>query len=111
MIMTLNFLAFLIGLFVVPLLLLSWGRRLRRRAPRSRSAFWGAIIGHCVAGTIAVIWGMIPPEAWTAEETGRGFFGLWSLLVLPLAGALVGALFARAEKGTEAGPQSRAPVR
>jgi hypothetical protein len=83
---------FLIGLFGVPLLLLWYGHRLRRRTPRVRSVFWGAVIGHCVAGTLAVVLGMIPPEAWTSEETMRGFVGLWSLLLLPLAGAAVGAV-------------------
>jgi hypothetical protein len=107
--LTLNLIAFLIGLFVVPLWLLRWGHRLRRRGTRSRSAFWGAVIGHCMAGTIAVIWGMIPPEAWTATETGRGFFGLWSLLVLPLIGALAGAL-ARSNKQHQA-THPRTPTR
>lgn len=78
---------FVLGLYVVPLVLLAWGHRLRRLSPRSRRAFWGAIAGHCLAGVLAIGVGMIPPESWTAEETGRGFFGLWSLLALPVAGA------------------------
>jgi hypothetical protein len=86
---------FLAGLFLVPIILLWWGHRLRRLDPPRRRAFWGAIIGHCVAGTLAVTLGMIPPEAWTEGETVRGFFGLWSMLLFPLAGGITGALTAR----------------
>jgi hypothetical protein len=84
--------AFLIGLFVVPIVLLWWGHRLRRLDPRRRRAFWGAIVGHLVAGTLAIAFGLITPEAWTAEETMRGFFGLWALLLLPVVGGVAGAL-------------------
>ena len=87
-------LVFLIGVYVVPVALLAWGHKIRRLSHRSRRAFWGAIIGHCIAGTIAIIWGMIPPESWTAEETARGFFGLWAMLLFPIAGGFGGALTA-----------------
>lgn len=81
----------LLGLFAVPLALLWSGHQLRRRAPRVQAAFWGAVLGHCVAAVLAVTWAMIPPEAFTPEETLRGAAG-WSLLVLPVLGAAVGAL-------------------
>jgi hypothetical protein len=90
--MNAGLLAFLIGLFVVPVLLLWYGHKLRRRSARARAVFWGALIGHCIAGTLAVTLGMIPPEAWTPDERVRGFIGLWSLSVFPLAGALLGAV-------------------
>ena len=90
--MTIGLLVFLVGLFVVPILLLWYGHRLRRRSPRGRTMFWGAVIGHCIAIVLAVVLGMIPPEAWTADEPGRGFAGFGSLVVLPLAGALIGAV-------------------
>lgn len=93
--MTTGFIVFLIGLFVVPCLLLWYGHRLRKRSPRGRTMFWGAVLGHCVAGVLAVVLGMIPPEAWTADEPVRGFAGLWSLAVLPVAGALIGAVLPR----------------
>ena len=67
-------LVFLIGIYIVPIALLAWGHKVRRLTPRSRRGFWGAIIGHIAAGTIALVWGMIPPDAWTAEETAPGFF-------------------------------------
>lgn len=98
--MSLGFVVFILGLFGVPMMLLALGHRLRRRSVRERSAFWGAVIGHCVAGTVAVVYGMIPPEAWTQDEVARGFAGLWSLLVLPLAGAVIGAAFARGDRSS-----------
>ena len=93
--MSLDFVVFLVGLFGVPIALLSLGHRLRRRSPRARAMFRGAIFGHCIAGTLAVVWGMIPPEAWEPTETARGFAGLWSLLLLPVAGAVVFAARSR----------------
>jgi hypothetical protein len=93
--MSTGLLVFLLGLFGVPLLLLWYGHRLRRRSARGQSVFWGAIVGHCVAAILAVVWGMIPPEAWTSGDTARGFAGLWGLLVFPVTGALVGALLPR----------------
>lgn len=89
--MSVHLAAFLIGLFGVPLVLLGYSHRLRKRSARARAVFWGAAIGHCVAGFLAVVFGMIPPEAWTSDEYARGFAGLWSLLVFPAAGALAGA--------------------
>jgi hypothetical protein len=90
-----HFIVFILGLFGVPLVLLAIGHRLRRRSPRVRAMFWGGAIGHCVAAIVAIIWGMIPPDAWQPSETARGFAGLWSLLVLPLAGMLVSAVLSR----------------
>jgi hypothetical protein len=84
---------FLLGLFAVPIVLLSWGHKVRWLSPAKRSAFWGAVTGHCAAGVLAISFGMIPPESWTPDETVRGFLGLWSLLVLPVLGGIGGALF------------------
>jgi hypothetical protein len=85
--MSLDFIAFLLGLFGIPLALLAMGHRFRRRSRRVRAMFWGARAGHIVAAVLAVGWGMIPPEAWEPTETARGFAGLWSLLIFPVAGA------------------------
>jgi hypothetical protein len=90
--MSLNIIVFIVGLFGIPIALLAYGHRLRKRGERQRNMFWGALFGHCIAGILAVTFGMIPPEAWTAEETARGFMGLWSLLLLPAAGGLLAAL-------------------
>lgn len=90
--MTLGVFVFLLGLFLVPLALLMFGHRIRRASARQQRAFWGAIAGHFVAGVLAVTYGMIPPESWTDSDTVRGFFGLWSLVVFPLVGALGAAV-------------------
>jgi hypothetical protein len=92
---SLGLVVFLAGLFGVPLVLLQGSHALRKRSPRYRAVFWGAVIGHCVAAVMAVAFAMFPPEAWTSEDTMRGFAGLWSLLLLPAAGALIGALAPR----------------
>lgn len=100
--MTLHVAVFLVGLFGVPLALLAYGHRLRRRNPRGRSAFWGAVLGHVVALVLAVVLGMIPPEAWTGEDRWRGFIGLWSLVVFPIVGLIAGMVTHRAPaKATE----------
>lgn len=101
--MSLNLVAFLAGLFVVPIVLLWLGYRLRRRSPRARRAFWGGVVGYCIAGTLAVIGGMIPPEAWGSGETMRGLVGFWGMLVLPVIGAVVATLI-------PPGVASRGPV-
>ncbi|MBV6520152.1 MAG: hypothetical protein MNPFHGCM_00257 [Gemmatimonadaceae bacterium] len=87
--MSLGIVAFLLGLFGVPLVLLGVAHKLRRRSARVQAGFWGAVWGHCIAGVIAVTWGMIPPEAWTDSEVARGAAGLWGLLTIPAIGALV----------------------
>ena len=93
--MTPAIVAFLLGLYVLPLGLLWLGHHLKRRSARAKGAFWGAVIGHCVAGTLALVAGLMFPEEWTAQEQLRGFLGLWSLLIFPVAGGLTGALTAR----------------
>lgn len=93
--MTIGVFAFLLGLYVMPLVLLAWGHGLRRRSDRLQRAFWGAIGGHLLAMLLALAAALYPPSAWTGDETVRGFLGLWSLLVLPLGGALLGAGTAR----------------
>ena len=90
--MTPGILALLLGIFVVPLLLLWAGHRLRRRPPRWRSAFWGALAGHGLAILIGSLAAMIPPEEWAPSDLWRGLLGLWSFLLLPLIGATVGWL-------------------
>lgn len=90
--MSAGLLAMLAGAFGVPLGLLWAGHRLRRRPPRWRRAFWGALLGHAVAVPLALGAAMLPPMEWAAADTLRGALGFWALLALPAAGALVGAL-------------------
>jgi hypothetical protein len=90
--MNAGILIFLVGLYVLPLALLWLGHHLKRRSALAKRIFWGAVIGHCIAGTLALFAGMMLPEEWTAQERMRGFLGLWSLLIFPLAGGIAGAL-------------------
>jgi hypothetical protein len=92
--MTSGLLVFLLGLFGVPLGLLWWGQRVRRVPRIVRRAFWGAILGHIVGGTMAIIFGMMPPEAWSDADVMRGFFGFFGLLTFPAIGGLGGYLTA-----------------
>lgn len=90
--MTTGVFVFLVGLYVFPLVLLWWGHHLKRRSRLARRAFWGAVAGHCIAGTLALFAGILFPEEWEGQERMRGFLGLWSLMIFPVAGALAGAL-------------------
>ena len=90
--MSIGMVVFLAGLFVVPVVLLWWGHRIRKLDGWKRRAFWGAIVGHSLAGVLAVTFGMIPPEAWTSGETVRGFFGFWTMLLFPLLGGVGAAV-------------------
>jgi len=93
--MTPGVIALLVGLFVVPVALLWGGHRLRRKSPRWRSTFWGALIGYLLSASVSMAAGMLPPATWDGDDTMRGLLGFWSLVLLPAAGAVVGALRAR----------------
>lgn len=95
--MTIHVLAMLLGVFVVPALLLWAGHRFRRRSPRTQSMFRGALAGHVAALVVGTWAALTPAEAWAPTDVVRGAFALWSFLLLPLLGALVG--LARAQRG------------
>lgn len=97
--MTINMIALLLGLFAIPIALLIYGKRLRRRSSRVQKAFWGATIGHLIAATAATIAGLTPAENWIQDDHLRGAAGYWALFILPSAGALIGALMGRPESG------------
>ena len=97
----------LVGILIVPAGLLWLGHRLRRRPAAARGAFWGAIVGHVVAIALGMTFGMIPPEEWAPGDRLRGALGLWSFLVLPVAGGVTGWLRGRGEARPAHG-QSRA---
>ena len=92
--MTPGLAAMLLGVFVVPAVLLWAGHRLRRRPPRWRGAFWGAVIAHIVAVPIALVAAMFPAAEWDQTNAVRGMFGFWLLLLAPLIGAGIGSLLA-----------------
>lgn len=85
----------LLGAFVVPAVLLWVGHRFRRRSPRVRNVFWGAVVGHLVALVAGSVAGMTPAAEWAPDDTVRGALGLWSFLVLPVIGAVIGVLRTR----------------
>lgn len=93
--MTPGLMAMLAGLFVVPILLLWIGHRLRRRSPRWQHVFRGTLVGHLLAIPVAMLAAMLPPVEWAASDFVRGALGFWSLLVLPAIGALLGSLRGR----------------
>jgi hypothetical protein len=83
--------AMLLGLFAVPMFLLWAGHHWRHTTPRVRGAFWGGVIAHSVAALLATGAGVFWPVEWEASHTWRGFFGFWSMLVLFVVGAGIGA--------------------
>ena len=91
----------LAGLFIVPIVLLYVGHRLRRRSRRARGFFWGALAGHTLGALFATWYSMIPPEMWTSADTTRGFFGFYAMLAMAAAGGLIGLLSASRNKSAE----------
>ena len=87
--------AMLLGLFAVPLFLLWAGHHWRYTGPRMRGAFWGGIIAHTIAALLATLAGVLWPMEWDGGDRWRGFFGFWSMLVLFVIGAVIGALVNR----------------
>ena len=88
--MTIHHLALLIGLFGVPLAALGLGFKFRKRTPRARAVFWGAVIGHTLATVLASVAAIWPPRVPGPGEETRAALILWTLL----AGGVIGALIA-----------------
>jgi hypothetical protein len=82
----------LLGLFMVPVLLLWSGHRLRRRTPRWRAVFWGLLAGYIAGSVLALVASMVPAAEWSGDDTVRGLLGFWSLVLLPALGAAFGAV-------------------
>lgn len=76
------------GLFVVPVILLVLGHRLRKREPRTRSRFWGGLIGYLMGAAVAVLFMLAPPVHWDGGSPLRLLAVHWAML----AGFLVGIL-------------------
>lgn len=90
--------ALLVGLFVMPLVLLALGHRLRRRSPAQRALYWGGLVGYLLAALAAMWVGMVPAAEWSERDTMRGVLGYWGLIIGPIVGGLA-ALFLRGRKG------------
>lgn len=93
--MTIGVVAMLAGIFLVPALLLSAGHRFRRRSLRTQSVFWGALAGHLVALVVGTCAALVPAEQWAPDDVLRGALALWSFLLLPFLGGLVGLVRSR----------------
>jgi hypothetical protein len=92
--------ALLIGLFIVPLVLLWMGQRLRRRTAAWRGMFWGAVIGHAL-GMLATVGAMhLPPVLWSGSDA-RTAAVHWAMLLGAVLGAAMGWMMGRA-KGARA---------
>ncbi len=90
--------ALLLGLFAAPVFLLWAGHHWRHRSNAVRGAFWGGLVAHTVAALAATVAGLYRPADWAGGDLWRGFFGLWSMLVLFAVGAVIGAILgARSE--------------
>lgn len=77
----------LLGLFGVPLALLVMGHRIRRAGVRRQRMFGGAVLGYCVAMALSLYASLVPPLGWRPDDALRGVLGLWTLVLLPAAGA------------------------
>ena len=86
-------LAFAIGLFAVPLLLLALGHSLRRRTTRERGAFWGGTWGYLGGMVLTCVVSLTPPVDWAGGPALRSFVFHWSMVL----GAAIGA--AKASEG------------
>jgi hypothetical protein len=88
--MTAARLAFLVGLFVAPAILLHLGHRFRERDDRHRRRFWGGVIGHLVGSLVSFGALLAPPVAWAGESVVRDLSVHWAMLV----GFMIGVLLA-----------------
>ena len=90
--MSIGVAALLVGLFVIPVILLYMGHRLRKRSRRWRLTFWGALFGHTLAACFALWYSMVPPEIWSSGDFSRGLFGFYGMVLGAVAGAALGVL-------------------
>lgn len=88
-------LAFLLGLFVVPLALLVAGHGFRRRSAHTRVLFWGAVIGYTTGVLLATTLALVPAVQWPAAPAPRTFLVHWGMLLGTLLGTAAGWLRAR----------------
>jgi hypothetical protein len=90
--MSLEHVALLMGLFVVPALLLAIGHRLRRRPPLWRRVFWGGVIGHSIAIVVMLIASMYPPVFWEGGLRARDAAVHWALMLGAMVGSVIAAV-------------------
>jgi hypothetical protein len=90
-------LAFLLGLFAVPIGLLVAGHGFRRRSARRRAIFWGATVGFLAGALLTVTLSLLPSTPWP-DASPRAFLVHWSSLLGALLGAGASAL--KAQRGS-----------
>ena len=93
--MTLENLALLVGLFVVPALLVALGHRLRRRPPFWRRVFWGGVSGHSLAILVMLAVTVAPPVAWEGGPRLRDVAVHWAMVLGGVVGGVIGAALPR----------------
>ena len=93
--MSVGTVAMLVGLFVIPIILLGLGHRMRRRTPTQRRIFWGGLVGYLVAALAALWVGMVPPAEWSSADTVRGVLGFGGLVIGPILGAMAALALGR----------------
>jgi len=96
--MSLENLALLMGLFVVPALLVALGHRLRRRPLFWRRVFWGGVTGHSLAILVMLAATMYPPVVWEGGLRSRDVAVHWSLVLGAIIGGGIGAALPAARK-------------
>lgn len=84
--------ALLAGLFVVPILLLATGHRLRRRDAPTRYRFWGGVLGYIVGLLVATAAMLAPPVWWQGGGVVRELFVYWAMTAGFVAGIAVGSV-------------------
>ena len=87
--MSVSLMALLAGLFIVPVVLLWLGHRLRRRTAPWRGMFWGAVAGHTL-GMLASVAAMHVPAVLWAGGGARTAVVHWGMLVGAIGGAAFG---------------------
>jgi hypothetical protein len=83
-------LALLAGLFILPVVLLTLGHRMRDRSARTKRLFWGGVIGHAIGIVVTMVVMMSPPVWWADTESVRTFAVHWAM-VLGCAAGVAGA--------------------
>lgn len=101
--MSLALTALLAGMFVVPVVMLWLGHRLRRRSARARGGFWGAVAGHTL-GMLASVAAMHVPAILWAGGDARTIVVYGGMLIGAIAGAAIGWM-AGARRGEPASRQ------
>jgi hypothetical protein len=98
--MSVSLMALLAGLFIVPVVLLWLGHRLRRRTAARRGMFWGAVAGHTLGMLASVAAMHVPAVPWAGGDA-RTFVVHWGMLIGVMVGAAAGWM-AGARRGESA---------